>query len=74
MEYEIISARTTLTVEKYVRASFAEGWVPCGGVSFGKDFFVQAVMRDPGRKRWFEMEQAAAQAAARARDNGTSGE
>jgi len=70
MEYEIISAKTPITVAKNVATLTLSGWVPCGGVTCGNNVWAQAVMRDPGMKHWFEMEQAAA----RARGNGTPGE
>jgi len=47
MEYTIISAKTPITIEKHVNALMVQGWTPCGGIGFGKEFFVQAMTRDP---------------------------
>ena len=47
MEYTIISAKTPTTIMKHTNALIAQGWIPCGGIGFGKEFFVQAMTRDP---------------------------
>lgn len=50
MEYKIVKAKTTETIERNVQKLEAEGWLPWGGVAFGDGVWAQAMEREEAWK------------------------